>query len=45
MVDSGGSFVNELKVEMVCDGCSGAVQRILEKHPDITEVEPIEWAT
>ena len=43
MVDSGGQVVYELKVEMVCDACSNAVKRILEKCPDLTEVPDINW--
>ena len=43
MVESDNkAMVYELKIEMVCDGCSGAVKRILEKCPDISEVT-CEW--
>ncbi len=40
MVDAASSqFVYELKVGMTCEGCSGAVTRILQKSDQITKVE------
>ena len=39
MVESGKTTVYELKVGMTCEGCSGAVERILGKKSEIKEVK------
>ena len=38
MVESGKTAVYELKVGMTCEGCSGAVTRILGKKTEIKSV-------
>ena len=39
MVDAQGTMIYELKVGMTCDGCSGAVTRILNAKPEISSVQ------
>ena len=39
MVQAGETMVYELRVGMTCDGCSGAIDRILGAKPEISSVQ------